>query len=239
MGTWTARRVTAALAISGGVIALVGNALSPRINGDNVDVYRKIAHSTRFEVAAMIVLFAVLIVTAALVGITRADRDGGDLAHYARLAVVAGGAMGVLQTGVEIFGYRQEARAFAGANDNNVVSAFWATNALDHVNGAMFATWTAILLGAAPMLIGVMQLRRRTTGRLGWAAIIGGAVCLVVGFAALLKSDQSTYDIPFAVGSVIVTIWVMVTGAVMWRRPAQREIDLSEQRSSAEAVSRT
>jgi hypothetical protein len=215
----------------GAVVAAVGNALAPRINGDDVVVYHKIAASTRFAAAGVIVLAAVVIVTAAFVGLTRIRSIGGDteLASYGRLAAVAGGAIAVLQTGVELYAYRQQAKAFDGANAHNVVSAFWATNALDHTSSALFATWTLVLLGAAPVLIGVAQLRSRTTGRLGVAAIVGGAVCCVVGVASLLTADQSTYDVPFGVGSAIVTIWLFVTGLVIWLRGEDREINIAEQ----------
>jgi hypothetical protein len=228
MNGWTARQVTAALAVIGGVVALVGNALAPRFNGDDVDIYRKIAHSSRYATANVIILIALLLVTAAFVGISRHGlRDGSsELAQYGRVASVAGGAIALLQVGVETFGYRQQARAFDTANAHNVVSAFWATNALDHINAGMFAVWTIALLGLAPMLLGAAQLRNGTSGRLGFAAVLGGATCFVVGIGELLASDQSKYDVPFAIGSVIVTIWLIATGVLMWRRadvvPRQR-----------------
>jgi hypothetical protein len=222
MNTASGRRVTTALALGGGVVALVGNALAPRLNGDDVVVYRRIAHSDRYAVAAVIVLVALILVTASLVGLGRiAAADGQpQLAEYARLAAVVGGAIAVAESALQIYGYRQQARAFDGANAHNVVTAFWATNALDHATSALFAIATVLLLGLAPLLLGVAQLRERTGGRLGLAAVIGGAVCVVVGFGELLKADQSSYDVPFAVGSVIVTLWLLATAFVIRRQPA-------------------
>lgn len=233
MTSWTAGRVTAGLAISGAVVALVGNALAPRINGDDVVVYHKVAGSDRFALAAVIVLAALILVTAAFVGISRrlAGNARSELLDYARVAAIVGGAIGLMQTAVELYGYRQQAKAFDGANSHNVVSAFWATNALDHVNSAMFASWTIVLLGIAPVLLGIAQLRARTASRLGLAAIVGGAVCFVVGIAQLLTADQSTYDVPFAIGSVIVTIWLLVTGVVLWRQSPAGEINIAHHSS--------
>jgi hypothetical protein len=231
MSAWSVRRVTAAAAISGGVVALVGNGLAPRFNDDDPVVYREIAHSTRYTAAGVIVLVAVLLVTAALVGIARSLRGtaANELAHYGRLAAVIGGALAVLQTGVELYGYKQQAQAFAGANPQNVVSAFWATNALDHLSSAMFAVWTLVFLGLAPVLIGAAQLRSRGPDtRIGYAAVLGGAVCTVVGVASLLHSDQSTFDVPFLIGSLLVTFWLIATGVVMWRGSAGDVIDVSE-----------
>jgi hypothetical protein len=231
MTAWSSRQVTAVLAMVGAVVAAVGNAIAPRINGDDVVVYHKIAGSTRFAAAGVIVLAATLIVTAAFVGLTRrSSASGTEIALYARLAAVVGGAIAILQTGLELYGYRQQAKAFDGANAHNIVSAFWATNALDHISSALFATWTLVLLGVAPVLIGVMQRRTDSVARLGFAAIVGGLVCCVVGIASLLTADQSTYDVAFGIGSAIVTVWLFVTGLVMWRRTDAEQIDLTEQR---------
>jgi len=224
MDAWSGRRVSAALAMAGGLLALVGNALAPRFNGDDVANYQKIADSTRYAVAGVIVLAAVLLVSAAFAGINRfgLGEVRTEISYFASFAVSAGAAIAVLQTGVALYGYKQQARAFDGANAQNVVSAFWATNALDHLSSAMFAAWTIVLLGLAPALIGAAQLRAGVHGRLGLGGVIGGAVCLVVGVASLLTVDQSTYDVPFVVGSVIVTIWLIVTGVLLWRLPRQQ-----------------
>lgn len=217
MNNWSTQRVTAALAVTGAVVAGVGNGIAPRINGDSVDVYHRIANSTRFAVSGVIVLVAVVLVTAAFVGLTRV-RGAGELSFYGRVAAVAGGGLAVLQVGVELYGYRQQAKAFDGANSQNVVSAFWSANALDHISSAMFASWTIVLLGLAPILIGAAQWRGAASSRLGLAAVLGGAVCVVVGVGELLTEDQSKYDAPFAIGSVIVTLWLLITGLQMWRQ---------------------
>jgi hypothetical protein len=230
MNTLSVRRVAGATAIVGGVVALVGNALAPRFNDDDVIVYRKIAHSTRFTVADVIVLLAVLLITAALVGFAR-SAGSSEFAYYGRLAAVVGGTLALVQTATELYGYKQQAEAFASANDHNVVSAFWATNALDHLSSAMFAIWTFVLLGIAPVLIATAFMRSRgllAKPRLGAVGVIGGLVCMVVGVGSLLHGDQSAFDIPFAIGSVLVTIWVIGTGVVLWRTDANDTIDVSE-----------
>jgi hypothetical protein len=49
----------------------------------------------------------------------------------------------------------------------------------------------------------------------------------------LLKQDQSTFDIPFAIGSVIVTIWLLATGMRLWREQSPTQIDLANQPKSS------
>lgn len=222
MTDMTTRRATAVLALTGGVVALVGNLLAPRFNGDDVQVYRKVADSTRFTVSDVIVLAAVLLVTAAFVGISRPGPRAlsVELRSLGRLATVAGGTIAVLETGVALYAYRQQAIAFADANSNNAVAAFWATNAIDHVMTAMFSVWTLLLLGLAPLLLGAAQLRDRSVSVLiATLGVVGGLVCAVVGVAELLTDTPSDFDIPFLVGSLLVTLWLLATGVVLWRVP--------------------
>jgi hypothetical protein len=219
-----ASRSTATLALAGGTLALVGNLIAPRFNADDVVVYHQIAASSRFSVAGVIVLGAVLLVTAAFVALTRtfSATPTSELASLGRAAALVGGMIAVLQTGFELYAYKQQAAAFASANSHNVVSAFWATNALDHASSAMFATWTLVLLGIAPILISVMQLRGDRRRMLGVTGLVGGAVCVVVGVGSLLRDDQSAYDVPFLIGSLLVTLWLIANGAALWR---SREAD--------------
>ncbi len=235
MATTETGRGTAVLAVAAAMTALVGNALAPRINGDDVDVYRRIADSGRFAAAGLIVLVALVLVVAAFAALTRARHLRGQraLCDYARLATGVGGAVAIAQAGLQLYAYRQQARAFAGANSHNIVSAFWATNALDHLSSAMFAIWTVVLLGLVPLLLGCAQLRAQIGGRLGAAAIVGGATCVVVGIAELLKDDQSTFDVPFAVGSVLVTLWLLTTGIVLWRGRQAQETNVTDRRAAA------
>lgn len=220
--TEATRRGTAALALSGGVVALVGNLLAPRFNADNVEVYRKVAHSTRFTVADVIVLAALLLVTAAFVGISHLGprTPSAQLRSLGRLATVTGGAIAVLETGVALYAYRQQAISFADANGPQQVYAFWATNAVDHVMTAMFSVWTLLLLGLAPLLLGAAQLRERSVNAVIAAlGVVGGLVCAVVGVAELLTDTPSDFDIPFLVGSLLVTAWLLATGVLLWRAP--------------------
>jgi hypothetical protein len=248
MHTRGSSRTVALLAIGGGVVALVGNVLAPRFNGDNSTVYRDIASSSRFTITGVIILVAILLVTAAFAGLSRIWATDGnvELAGYARLAVVIGGAIALLQIGVELYGYRYQARAFSDfatssaqspIKTQNLISAFWATDAFDHLSSALMAVWTLILLGLAPVLLGAAQLRTRAIGaRLGLVAVVGGLVCAVVGVASLLHEDQSTFDVPFLIGSLLVTAWLIATGVLLARSASGGTIDVSHSTPAESAV---
>lgn len=224
-------RVGAATMVSGALLALAGNLLHPRY-GDDPDVvtYRKIAGSDRFRIADVVIVVAIVLVTAGLVSIARSWHEGtaGALGHYGRLAALAGGTLALAQTGLETYGLKQQAAIFSSARPNDVVGAFWATNAIDHVNVALFATWTIVFLGIAPLLLGGAQsVAERGDRRLGVLGIAGGAVCLVVGVVSLVKQDQGPMEIPFLVGSLLVTAWLLLAGIALWRSAGRPQaIDL-------------
>lgn len=207
-------RLGGSAAVAGGLLALAGNLLHPRYNGSDVDNYRKIADSGRVRIADLLILFALLLVAAGLVGVAKSLRRtrGGPLAYYGRVLALIGATIGVLQTGLETFSFVQEAKVFVDAPTTDRVSAFWATNAIDRVNTGLFNTWTMIFLGLAPIALAIASARR--AGRPAWLppiGILGGLGCTVTGLVNLLRTDQGL-QIPFLIASLLVTVWVLGEG---------------------------
>ena len=217
------RRVVGLTAIAGGVVALVGNLVHPRYSGDDVDVYRSIASSSLVRTADVFIIFAFILVAAALVGFARIWGSRGRttlLGYYGSMAAVAGAALGLAGIAIDLFAYKEQAEQFVRADGRNIVSAFWATNAIDHINSAMLDITTLVLLGLAPLLIASAQLLERANApRLSLTGVAGGAVCVVVGVVGLLIRDQSNINIPFLVGSLLVTVWVLATGVHLLQTP--------------------
>jgi hypothetical protein len=50
--------------------------------------------------------------------------------------------------------------------------------------------------------------------------IIGGLICLLVGTVNLVKEDQAALNLVFLVGSLLVTAWLLVSGVLLRREPA-------------------
>ncbi|HEU5003495.1 MAG TPA: hypothetical protein VFW71_12065 [Actinomycetota bacterium] len=215
-------RLGAGAAVAGAVLALVGNLAHPRYtNMDDVERFRKIAHSGVLATADLITLAALACVTVGLVAVAESLGASGGLGvgRVARIAALVGGAIGLLQIGVETSALIQAAKLFASAPQSNQVPAFWATSAVDHANSAMFDTWTIVLLGAAPVLLGLAMWAAKTYPT--WLAaigVIGGLACLGVGVASLLLTDTDPTTIPFLIGSLLVTVFVFAAGALLWKR---------------------
>ena len=152
-------------AIAGGVLALVGNLLHPRYNGEDFDNYHKIAGSEAcFPHCRLVLIPALILVVAGMVAIARSLHSGRGsvLSDYGRLAAIVGGTIAIAQLGVETYAFRQQAVIFVGADSAGQRGAFWATRAIDHLNTALGSSWTIVLLGLVPLLLGIAMLR---TGR--------------------------------------------------------------------------
>jgi hypothetical protein len=207
-------------AVAGGVLALVGNLLHPRYDGDDVDIYRRIADSDRYRIADLILLVAVLLTAAGFVAVSRSldSEPAAGLAYYGRLAAVVGATIALAETGLEVYGLKQSAATFASASGPDQPGSFWATNAIDRINLGLFGTWTAVFLGVAPLLIGVAALRaRRQPAWIGLLGAVGGLCSLVVGAINLMIEDQTRTDIPFLIGSLLVTAWIICAGVQLLR----------------------
>jgi uncharacterized protein DUF4386 len=216
-------RAGAFAAVAGAVLGAVGNVLHPRY-GDIPDfrIYRKIADSGIWRTADLILVVAILLTAAGFVAIAHSVEGGGSdaLARYGRLAAIVGGAVAVAELGIDTFALKVQAEVFAGAARQDVVGSFWATNAVDHLNTALFATWTIVYLGVAPLLLGVAIVRtRRYPTWIGGVGAVGGLTCVVVGFVNLMRTDQTATQVPFLVGSLLVTAWILVAGVLLARAP--------------------
>jgi len=219
-------RVSAVAAVVGAVLALVGNLVHPR-GGDDPDfeIYQRFAHSSRLRVADLILIAALILLTAAVVGITR-SLEGDAVEVFARggaLFGVVGGTIAIAQLGLESYAYRLQAQVFEGAARPDVRSAFWAANAVDHVNNGLFITWTLVFLGITPFLIGLGMARsERWPTWIGVLGGLGGAVCGVVAAILFVQTDAGSQDVAFLVGSLLVTLWFLCAG-VWLLRPATSE----------------
>ena len=211
-------RVVGVLLLCAGTLALAGNLLHPRYSGADVAIYRQIAGSSMFVVADLLLLPALVLGTIGLAGLAR--RGSGSFGDVARVTAIVGGALAIAQTGVELQALRQQARTFAAAASLDRVGAFWSTNSLDRLNGALTASWIVLLLGVTPLLLALIQLTARTAP--GGVALVGGAggvICAGVGVINLLSQDQGHADVTFLVGSLLTTTWILTTGYLLASKP--------------------
>lgn len=215
------QRFDGVLLLFAGALALVGNLLFPRFTGSDTEIYRRIAGSTRYVAADLVLLVALVVLT---IGFARAARHAaGRAADIARVTALAGGSIAIAEIGVELQGLRQQVRIFAAARGSDRVGAFWSANSLDHLNGALNASWTLVLLGVTPVLLALAQLRSATAPRgLAVLGISAGTICIVVALFDLVARDQARADDAFLIGSLLLTGWVFATGYLQTKATTKR-----------------
>ena len=200
--------------VAASVLALAGNLLHPRWSDDDVTAYGQMARSALMPAADVVLLAAFLLMTVGLVALVDGLRGNSSLKQTGRLAALIGGSIAIIQTCIELYGLHQEARTFASIpSGGNNVAPFFATNAIEGISDALFAAWGLILLGIAPILI-TLALRKAARCPM-WLAVVGfvgGALCVGVGIFDLLHDDQGDANIPFLVGSLLVTVWLVGCG---------------------------
>jgi hypothetical protein len=202
--------------------------MHPRYDGADVDIYRSIAASDRFRVAGFILIAALILLVVGTTAFARSLHGGvgAVLGEYGRLATVVGGTIAIAQFGVETYGLKQQAAVFAGADPADLQGAFWATNAVERLNTALFNTRTIVFLGLMPLLLGLaVLLARRYPAWHGALGAVGGAVCLVVGCVNVAREDQTSTQTPFLIGSLLVTAWLLCAGTLMLR-PRYDSVDV-------------
>jgi hypothetical protein len=203
--------IAGAVLLASGLLGLVGNLMHPRMTGEDVAIYQRIAGSGWYLASDLLVLVAILLLIAGLADLS--TRMSGSLAAYGRLAVIVGGTIAVSEITIDLSGLRQHARTFVAATPSDHVGAFWATNAIDGINSSLFGAWTAILLGLSPLLLAAACWTHRRHPR--WLCAIGmgaGLVCLAVGTIRLLSSNPGDTDVAFLVASLLFTIWIIGAG---------------------------
>src|SRR3954452_3596016 len=100
------RSTGSALAISGAVVALIGNLMAPRFDQDeNVDVFRAVADNDLLVPSSLMLILAFLLTTAGILAIASSMRGGpgNDAAWLGSAAVAGGGVVAIAQIGIETF----------------------------------------------------------------------------------------------------------------------------------------
>lgn len=206
-------------AIVGGVIALAGNLLHPRIeNFDDTiaEELRIIGETDAWVEIHLGLLVGFLLITFGLFALSRSMK-GGPAEGIARIAL---GSL-LISTPVAIFGllidgYAMGAIADAAAADPAVLAA---ATAGGEIGWAGFMGVVILALGVTPALFGLAVAKDGGyPAWLGWGAFLFGLVSVGAGAWGVLDGASSGFFLVFAVSSGIITLWVIAIGVLLGRR---------------------
>lgn len=216
-------RLTPLLLVLGAVIGLVGNALHPHVVSPSTESkLRMIADSAIWVGIHGAIIVAVLLVIGGLIGFSAALADGpaGPLARLGAAATVLGGALVSVSSAIDGFALRPMALAWASAPAPEAADILRVARGVDQAGFGIWSLGMLVFFGAAFICLG---LAANASGRFGamfgWAAVAGGVLS---GAAALLQiastGETAAAEMLFLVGSVLITLWSLVLGVVLWRR---------------------
>lgn len=220
------QRVSGGLLIAGAVIGLVGNALHPHsADPDAAAVVRAIAASDTWVLIHLTIIAAILLIIGGLVGLARRldDGPGESLARVGLAAAMVGGAVTLISLSLDGFGMKVLARSWAAAPDGEAATAMRLAVALRDMGSGIWSIGMLVLFGAAFACFGLaVSVSGRFPGWFGWVAIFGAGGATVAALLRIAATEElQAAETIFLVSSVLLTIWTLSMGILMWRRSAE------------------
>jgi hypothetical protein len=224
----TATRLAAASAVLGALLALVVNPLHGDLPADPEAALSRVASTAGWGVLHLGIMASVVFILGGLAGLSQVA-DGALARAVARLSlVVAVPGAAVMLVGVAIDGFATKALAdlWATAPAADRAMAFRMALAIEEVQNALFHTWAALFIGLPFLLLGLSGLLAGGgfPRWLGVLAVTGGAGALFMGVSGFLHMPLPS--VLFNVFAVLVTLWTLAAGMIVWREPGRSSLAL-------------
>jgi hypothetical protein len=112
------------------------------------------------------------------------------------------------------------ADAWAKAPATEKAAAFSVAHALAQINVAVFSVWVIEFFGVTIILYGLAVLTSSVYPKwLGWVAVLAGIGSALIGLNQAYKGPSTLVtNVLFPIFSIIITIWVLVMGILLWRK---------------------
>lgn len=210
--------------MAGALLAVTFNLLHPRTAGvaDVETVLRMIADSAAWDLIHAALLLGVLLIVAGLVAVEQSieGEPGAAWARLGRTGALLSGAVYLVLSAVDGRARKVMAESWLHAPPPERPAAFRASEGLEMVNFGLFSVFGVVFFGLTFILFGLAIAKSDVYPRfLGWVGLIGGLVSFFVGSAHLLRGPSVLMtNILFTVFSLILTAWLLVVGALLWRR---------------------
>ena len=215
-------RMSGSLLIAGAVIGLVGNALHPHTAElDAAAAVQAIAGNGAWVAIHVAIIIAILLIVGGLVGFAdeMSGTSGEALARLGLAAALLGGAVVTVSLAIDGFGLRTLAVASLSAN---AADAALALRIWDAANRIDFGVWSMGMLTFFGLSFGcfggAVIVSRRFPLWFGVVAVVGAAGSALAAFLQIGAGDEvQAAETVFLASSLILTLWVMAAGVLMWR----------------------
>lgn len=223
-------KLGAASGIVGAVLGLVVNPAHGDLPVDPEAALTRVAATASWGLLHLGIMASVVFLLGGLLGLSQVA-DGPLARALARLSLVLavpGAALMLVGIAIDGFATKGLADLWANAPAADKAAAFRMALAVEEVQNALFHAWAALFIGLPFVLMGVSGLLDGGgfPRWLGPIALIGGTGALSVGAAGFLHVPVP--GLLFNVFALIVTLWVLVAGVVVWRAPARLPVEFFE-----------
>jgi hypothetical protein len=218
-------RLFGALFIAGAVIGLVGNGLHPHTAGlDGAATVQAIAGNGAWVAIHLAIIIAILLVIGGFVGLGEemTGTPGVPLARLGLMAAVLGGAVVTVSSAIDGFVMKALSDATVIATGTDGALALRISVAVVDVDFGIWSVGMLAFFGVAFACFGgAVVASRRYPGWFGWIAIVGAAGSTVAAILQIAASGAvQTAETLFFASSLILTLWALALGILMWREHA-------------------
>lgn len=211
-------RIGGIAGIGGGILAIVGNALHPRLDPDDLgDIEKTLAMVADFELWGLVhlgLIVGILLGLLALVAIAKSVMDGRPAA-WSRVALataLVSGAVAAVSFSIDGVVMARLAHEWANAGGGDRATVVAQAESLIHVDLAVFSVAVIGVFGATQGLFGITLLLSRSYPRwLGVVAVAGGAIGFVSGAWIWLSGETGVgnYLVLFTLSGALLAVWLV------------------------------
>jgi len=220
-------RIGAVAGIVGSLLAMVGNILHPATPiGDPEGVAQTIAQSERWVLVHLVIVVGLILMLGGLVAISRSITGGvaGALAQLGYVAAVAGVTVGVILVIVDGVAAKHLAEVWEAAPPDQAAAALRVVVAEEAINFAIAALFNILFAGVTFILLGLaVAWGGEYPVWLGWVAAVAGIGSVPVGLVQAYTGESIGFTrIATIIFPTIITLWVVVMSALLWRKAGRR-----------------
>lgn len=224
-------RIGSVLAIVGAILGIIVLILHARVGeleygdfGYSEASLQNIADSPEWVGVHLGILCAALLLTGALLGLYRSitTEPGKSWAQLGFTAALLGGGLIAANMAVDGLALKVVADAWDSGPPEERYTFFRIGNSMAEIALALFSIWIIVFWGLTFVLYGLaVSLSDVYPKWLGWGASVVGTVGIVIGVVQAFNGPSTLVsNVLFGVVAVLLTVWLLVIGGLMWRNSA-------------------
>jgi hypothetical protein len=220
-------RIGGIAGIVAGVVAIVSNALHPRLGpgdlGDQEKFLKMVSDFGLWRLVHLAIIVALIIALVAFVAIARSiiDLPAASWSRVAIAAAIASGGIATVSFAVDGFVLAEVAEDWAAGDSGGRGAVLDRMATIEYFDTALFSATIITLFGATQLFYGIALWTSETYSRLiGGIALAGGAAGLVSGISIAISGEIGTgnFLILFSISSVLLAVWLLAASVALLQR---------------------